>query len=59
MHNSNIRRGEPLFTQVGGASYEHAPILVRNIVADGAEKAQKLAQQTLRDVRGVMGLDYA
>ncbi len=39
--------------------YLEDPTLVRNIVADGAEKAQKLAQETLRDVRQSMGLDYA
>jgi tryptophanyl-tRNA synthetase len=38
--------------------YVGDPTLVRNIVADGAEKAQKLAQETLREVRAVMGLDY-
>jgi tryptophanyl-tRNA synthetase len=41
------------------SGYLEDPTLVRNIVADGAEKAQKLAQETLRDVRAVMGLDYA
>jgi tryptophanyl-tRNA synthetase len=39
--------------------YLDDPTLVRNIVADGAEKARKLAQETLRDVRQVMGLDYS
>ena len=34
------------------------PTLVRNIVNDGVHKAQQLAQETLRDVRQVMGLDY-
>ena len=34
------------------------PTLVRNIVSDGAERAQKLAHETLREVRAVMGLDY-
>jgi tryptophanyl-tRNA synthetase len=31
---------------------------VRAIVADGCEKARKLAQETMRDVREVMGLSY-
>jgi tryptophanyl-tRNA synthetase len=31
--------------------------LVKNIVADGCEKARELARQTMRDVREVMGLD--
>jgi tryptophanyl-tRNA synthetase len=35
------------------------PTLVRNIVADGVDKADKLAQETLRDVRQAMGLGYA
>ena len=39
--------------------YLEDPTLVRNIVSDGAEKAQKLAQETLRDVRAAMGLDYS
>ena len=39
--------------------YLDDPTLVRSIVADGCEKARKLAQETLRDVREVMGLDYS
>ena len=38
--------------------YLDDPTLVRNIVADGCEKARKMAQETLRDVREVMGLGY-
>jgi tryptophanyl-tRNA synthetase len=38
--------------------YMEDPTLVRNIMSDGAEKARKLAQETLRDVRQAMGLDY-
>ena len=38
--------------------YEEDPQLVKNIIADGCEKARKLAQETLRDVREAMGLDY-
>jgi len=38
--------------------YEEDPQLVKNIVADGCEKARKLAQETMRDVREAMGLDY-
>ena len=34
------------------------PTLVRNIVTDGAGKAHRLAQETLRDVRHAMGVDY-
>ena len=39
--------------------YLDDPTLVRNIIADGCEKARKLAQETMRDVRQAMGLDYA
>jgi tryptophanyl-tRNA synthetase len=39
--------------------YLDDPTLVRNIVADGCEKARKVAQETLRDVREVMGLGYS
>lgn len=39
--------------------YEEDPTLVRNIIADGCERADKLAQETLRDVREAMGLNYS
>jgi tryptophanyl-tRNA synthetase len=39
--------------------YLEDPTLVRSIIADGCEKARKLAQETLRDVREAMGLDYS
>jgi len=39
--------------------YLDDPTLVRNIVADGCEKARKLAQETMRDVKEAMGLDYS
>lgn len=35
------------------------PVLVRNIIADGCEKARRLAQETMREVREAMGLDYS
>jgi len=38
--------------------YLDDPALVRNIIADGCEKARKLASETMRDVREAMGLDY-
>ena len=34
------------------------PTLVRNMVADGNERARKLAEETMRDVRSAMGLSY-
>jgi tryptophanyl-tRNA synthetase len=39
--------------------YIEDPTLVRSIIADGCEKARKMAQETLRDVREVMGLSYS
>ena len=38
--------------------YIDDPALVRNIIADGNERARKLASETMRDVREAMGLDY-
>lgn len=38
--------------------YIEDPVLVRNIIAEGCEKARKVAQDTMRDVRGAMGLSY-
>ena len=39
-------------------TYLDDPKLVRQIIADGNEKARKLAQDTMRDVREAMGLNY-
>ena len=39
--------------------YLDDPSLVRAIVADGCDVARKLAQETMRDVREAMGLDYS
>ncbi|MBI1907167.1 MAG: tryptophan--tRNA ligase [Rhodocyclales bacterium] len=39
--------------------YVDDPSLVRNILADGCERARKLAQETMRDVREAMGLLYS
>jgi tryptophanyl-tRNA synthetase len=41
------------------AQYEEDPTLVRNIIQDGCEKASDLADETMRDVRESMGLNYA
>jgi tryptophanyl-tRNA synthetase len=38
--------------------YLDDPTLVKNILADGCEKARKLAGETMRDVREAMGLTY-
>jgi tryptophanyl-tRNA synthetase len=39
--------------------YLDDPTLVRNIVADGCDKARELARATMREVREVMGLNYS
>ncbi len=39
--------------------YLDDPTLVRNIVADGCERARKLAEETMGDVRKAMGIDYS
>lgn len=39
--------------------YQDDPTLVRNIIADGCERARKVAQETMRDVREAMGLLYS
>ena len=44
--------------QERAALYAEDPTLVKNIVAEGCEKARKLARETMRDVRDVMGLNY-
>jgi len=38
--------------------YLDDPVLVKNIIADGCEKARELARETMRDVREAMGLEY-
>jgi tryptophanyl-tRNA synthetase len=39
-------------------AYLDDPTLVKNILADGCDKARKLAGETMRDVREAMGLSY-
>jgi len=39
--------------------YLDDPTLVRNIVADGCDKARDLARETMREVREAMGLNYS
>jgi tryptophanyl-tRNA synthetase len=39
--------------------YLDDPTLVKNILADGCDKARKLAIETMRDVREAIGLHYA
>jgi tryptophanyl-tRNA synthetase len=51
-----LREQEPMRERA--RMYEEDPQLVKNIIADGCEKARKLAQDTMRDVREAIGLDY-
>lgn len=51
-----LREQEPMHERA--QLYLDDPHLVRNIVADGCDRARKLAQETMRDVREAMGLDY-
>ena len=52
-----LREQEPMHERA--QAYLDDPQLVRSIIADGCEKARKLAQETMRDVREAMGLDYS
>ena len=49
-----IKEQEPMRERA--QRYLDDPSLVRNIVADGCERARKLAEETMRDVREAMGL---
>jgi tryptophanyl-tRNA synthetase len=40
-------------------AYLDDPTLVKNIIADGCEKARRLASETMRDVREAMGLAHS
>jgi tryptophanyl-tRNA synthetase len=51
-----VRELKPI--QDRAQKYLDDPALVRNIVADGCERARKLAEETMRDVRQSMGLAY-
>ncbi|MBA3508110.1 MAG: tryptophan--tRNA ligase, partial [Betaproteobacteria bacterium] len=51
-----IREQIPLHERA--QKYVDDPSLIRNIVADGCERARKLAEETMRDVRAAMGLHY-
>ncbi len=51
-----MKEQEPLRERA--QQYLDDPSLVRAIVADGCDKARKLAQETMRDVREEMGVSY-
>jgi tryptophanyl-tRNA synthetase len=41
-----------------GQRYVEDPTLVRNIIADGCDRARELASETMREVREAMGLRH-
>ena len=41
------------------APFEEDPTLVKNILADGCEKARDVAEETMREVRNAMGLSFS
>ena len=47
---------QPMFERA--QKYLDDPSLLRSIIADGCDKARKVAQETMREVREAMGLDY-
>jgi len=51
-----LREQEPMHERA--QAYIDDPTLVRNIIADGCERARKLANETMRDVREAVGLNY-
>lgn len=50
-----LREQQPMFERA--QQYLDEPSLLRSIIADGSDKARKVAQETMRDVREAMGLD--
>lgn len=52
-----LKEQEPMHERA--QAYLDDPTLVRNIIADGCERARKLALETMRDVREAVGLSYA
>jgi len=51
-----LREQQPMFERA--QQYLDDPSLLRSIIADGSDKARKVAQETMRDVRAAMGLDF-
>jgi tryptophanyl-tRNA synthetase len=55
--DSIIRELKPMRERA--APFEEDPTLVKNILADGCEKARDIAEETMRDVRDAMGLSFS
>ncbi|WP_424194866.1 tryptophan--tRNA ligase [Ampullimonas aquatilis] len=52
-----IKEQEPMHERA--QPYLDDPSLLRAMIADGCDKARKVAQETMRDVREAMGLDFS
>lgn len=53
---SILKEQQPMLERA--QQYLDDPSLLRALIADGCDKARKTAQETMRDVREAMGLDY-
>jgi tryptophanyl-tRNA synthetase len=51
-----IKEQQPIIERA--QKYLDDPILVRDILADGSDRARRAAQETMRDVREAMGLNW-
>ena len=54
---SILKEQQPMLERA--QQYLDDPSLLRALIADGRDKARKTAQETMRDVREAMGLDYS
>ena len=52
-----LKEQQPMLERV--QKYLDDPTLLRAIIADGCDKARKVAYETMREVRDAMGLDYS
>lgn len=52
-----LKEQQPMLERV--QKYLDDPTLLRAIIADGCDKARKVAHETMREVRDAMGLDYS
>jgi tryptophanyl-tRNA synthetase len=55
--DSILKEQQPMLERA--QQYLDDPSLLRALIADGCDKARKTAQETMRDVREAMGLDYS
>ncbi|MBU3543065.1 tryptophan--tRNA ligase [Polynucleobacter sp. MWH-Loch1C5] len=55
--NGILKEQQPMMERA--QTYLDDPSLLRAIIADGCDKARRVAQETMRDVREAMGLDYS